>query len=492
MKKLKIDPVTRIEGHLQIELSIEDGIIKEARAGGPMFRGIEIILKGRHPLDATRITQRICGVCPTSHSMASARCLDDALGMTGKIPPNGELIRNLLLGCNFIQSHVLHFYHLAAMDYVRLHNGVEAGLLKEGWGPFFPQHEADYKPGKEETLRLLHDYIKALDIRRQAHEMQAIFGGKMPHQVGIIAGGVTMKPTADKIADFRFRLLRIKDFIENSYIPDVLTVAGCYPEYWKTGASAGHFLAYGALDGLFAGGAVKEGKLEKLNTGEITESVKHSRFKDGETLHPSQGKTEPQPEKDGAYSWVKAPRYGGYSCEVGPLARLMVNYLSRNPAVIDDIEKFLKVSGAPPENLNSVLGRHAARALEALLVAKKMEEWILKLEPGGEAAAHFEIPAEGEGAGLTEAPRGALGHWIKIRNGVIGNYQCVVPTTWNASPRDDKEQPGPIETALEGCPVKDTDNPVEPLRVVRSFDPCLACAVHVLNRKGNGKDFSVL
>ncbi|MBA3053193.1 MAG: nickel-dependent hydrogenase large subunit [Candidatus Omnitrophica bacterium] len=329
-------------------------------------------------------------------------------------------------------------------------------------------------------------------MRRQAHELLAIFGGKMPHQMGIVAGGVTMKPSADKIADFHFRLLRIKDFIENSYIPDVLLVAGCYPEYWKIGASAGEFLSYGALDGLFAAGIVKEGKIENLNTKEITESVKHSRFKDGENKHPSEGETEPQPEKEGAYSWVKSPRYNGLSCEVGPLARLMVNYLSRNPAVIGDIEKFLKDSGAKAENLNSVLGRHAARAFETLLVVREMEKWILALEPGGEAAVDYKIPADGEGVGLTEAPRGALGHWIKIKDSIIENYQCVVPTTWNASPRDESEQPGPIEKALEGCPVADTDNPVEPLRVVRSFDPCLACAVHLIGRKGNSEKFRVL
>ncbi|MFH1957815.1 MAG: nickel-dependent hydrogenase large subunit [bacterium] len=492
MKKIKIDPVTRIEGHLQIDLSIENGKIVQANAGGPMFRGIEIILKGRHPLDATRITQRICGVCPAAHSMASARCLDDALGLKDKIPHNGKVIRNLILGCNFLQSHVLHFYHLAAMDYVRLQSGVEAGVLKDGWGPFFPQHKADYKPNKEETLHLLKDYVKALDIRRQAHEMLAIFGGKMPHQMGIIAGGVTMKPSADKIADFKFRLERIKDFVVNSYIPDVLLVAGRYPEYWKIGASAGQFLSYGALDGLFSPGIVKCGKLEKLNAGEITESVKHSRFKDGKNLHPSEGQTEPQPEKEGAYSWVKSPRYQGSSCEVGPLSRLMVNYLSRNPIVINDIEKFLKDSGAKAENLNSVLGRHAARALETLLVAREMEKWLLSLEPGGEAAVPYRIPEEGEGAGLTEAPRGALGHWIKIKNGVIENYQCIVPTTWNASPRDESDQPGPIEEALAGCPVEDCDNPVEPLRVVRSFDPCLACAVHLLKPKQKTKIFRVM
>lgn len=483
MKNLKIDPVTRIEGHLCLNLSVESGKVVRAEAGGTMFRGIEIILKGRHPLDATRITQRICGVCPASHSMASARCLDDALGLSDKIPKNGRLIRNLILGSNFIQSHILHFYHLAAMDYVRLQSGVEAGVLKADWGPFFPQHKADYKPGKAETLHLLKDYIKALDMRRAVHEMLAIFGGKMPHQMGIVAGGVTIKPTADKIADFRFRLLRIKDFIENSYIPDVLLVAGCYPEYWKIGASAGHFLAYGALDGLFSAGIVKEGKIEKLNAEEITESVKHSRYKESAALHPSEGETSPEPGKEGAYSWIKSPRYQGSAFEVGPLARLMVNYLSRNPAVIGDIEKFLKDSGAKAENLNSVLGRHAARAFEALLVAREMEKWILALEPGGEAAVPYKIPEEGEGQGLTEAPRGALGHWIKIRNGVIENYQCIVPTTWNASPRDESEQPGPIEKALEGSPVADCDNPVEPLRVVRSFDPCLACAVHLAHKK---------
>ena len=501
MRTVTIDPITRIEGHLKIEAVIDDGVVKEARSTGTLFRGIELILKGRDPRDAARITQRICGVCPTAHSTASTFALDEALGVADRVPSNGRIIRNLILGANFIQSHVLHFYHLAALDYVDVtavasYEGTDPGLLaakefieRGALGPFVPRYEGDYRLPEELSQVLAGHYVRAFDIRRKAHELLAVFGGKMPHNVGIVPGGVTQVAEVDTIAGFLWRLNEIRHFIDNVYVPDILEVARHYGDYAEIGAGSGSFLDYGAFpqaEGRFfeAGAIGMDLTPADFEIDKITEAVTHSWYEDGaEPLHPSRGETIPAPHKQEGYSWLKSPRYGGEVVEGGPLARMLLSYARGKPAkaMIDGI---LTELGAPASALNSVLGRHAARAVECKLVADAMADWVLDLVPGGPVFAPYELPDEGEGSGLTGAPRGALGHWIRVKDGVIGNYQCVVPTTWNASPKDDKGQPGPMEQAIAGTAIRDEENPFEIVRIVRSFDPCLACAVHTVTPRG--------
>jgi len=502
MRTIVIDPVTRIEGHLKIEATVDDGIVKEARSTGTLFRGIELILQGRDPRDAPRITQRICGVCPTAHATASTFALDEAFGIADRVPANGRILRNLILGCNFIQSHVLHFYHLAALDYVDVteiatYEGSDPGLLtakaflgRGELGPFVPRYEGDYRFSTDVAQRLASHYVQAFDVRRKAHELLAVFGGKMPHNVGIVPGGVTQVPEVDTIAGFLWRLNEIRHFIDRVYVPDVLEVARAYGDYAEIGGGCGRFISYGGFP-LESGRLLDSGTAsmdlvpEEFDVGKITESVAHSWYSDdGECRHPTAGKTEPAPAKEAGYSWLKSPRYDGRVHEGGPLARMLVNYGRGNEKVKRLIDHVLGALDAEPTALNSVLGRHAARAVECKLVADAMADWVLGLTPGGEVYAPYEIPDEGGGAGLTAAPRGALGHWARLKNGVIDHYQCVVPTTWNASPKDEQGNPGPVEQAIVGTPIRDEENPFEIVRIVRSFDPCLACAVHLVTPRG--------
>jgi hydrogenase large subunit len=509
MATIVIDPVTRIEGHLKIEAVTEGGVVKEARCSGLLFRGFEQILRGRDPRDAQRITQRICGVCPTAHSIASTLALDDAFGIAAQVPDNGRVLRNLILGSNFLQSHILHFYHLAALDYVDVaaaagytgpdpHLRQVADFVARGaLAPFFPRYEGDYRLSKEGNQAAVSHYVEALNQRRATHEMLAIFGGKMPHNMGIFPGGALEQVTVDKIANFRWRLERVRDFIDNIYIPDILAVAKAYPDYFEIGKGCLQYLAYGAWDldqhpdltqrkrfqpnGRFNG---KTMKVEPFDPQQIREQVKHSWYTSGSDLPPSRGETQADPKKPGAYSFIKSPRYNGQVHEVGPLSRVLVAYGRGVPVVKKLVDGVLTELNAMPSALLSVLGRHAARALEAKVVADAMAEWLLELKPGEPSCAKYELPEEGTGMGLTDAPRGALGHWISIKDGVIANYQAVVPTTWNCSPRDDAGQPGPCEQALEGTKVKDEQNPFELVRIVRSFDPCLACSIHMVTPRG--------
>ena len=510
MGKIIIDPVTRIEGHLKIEAVTENGVVKETRSTGSLFRGIELILRGRDPRDAQRYVQRICGVCPTSHSMAATLNLDSAFGIADKIPDNGRLLRNLILGAAHLADHILHFYHLCALDYVDVTkvakyegnnsalNSVKAFIERGELGPFVPRYEGDYRLPDEIDQQAVAHYVQALEIRRKGQEMLSIFGGKMPHNCAIMPGGVTEVPTVDKIASFLWRLNEIRDFIDNVYIPDVLAVAGVYSDYFEIGQGCGNLLSYGSFDletsetdltkrqRLLKQGTVSTDlKLEEVDTDKITEAVKHSWYDDSTGgLHPSHGDTRPQPGKEGAYSWLKSPRYGGKVYEVGPLARVAVTYASGNPTVKSLVDSVLSHFNAPPAALFSVLGRHAARALYAKLVADTMPEWLLQLKPGEPVYVDYEIPEESTGMGLVDAARGALGHWIEIKDQKIANYQCVVPSTWNFSPRDNDGQPGPVEQAITGTKIKDESNPVEIIRIVRSMDPCIACAVHLVTPKG--------
>lgn len=474
MAKVIVDPVTRIEGHLKIEVEIEGGKVVSAHSSGTLFRGIELILRGHDPRDAQEYVQRICGVCPIGHATAAALALDDAFGI--EPPPNGRIVRNLILGSNYIQSHILHFYHLAALDYVKAPDTI---------APLAPRYEGDYRLPDSVNKAAVAHYLEALEARRKAHEMLAIFGGRMPGQRAIVPGGVTETVDAEKIVEFKSRLKDLISFIENVYVPDVLAIAEAYEDWFGIGRGPGNLLAYGAFpvddkgNLFFPRGRFTRGRLEEVDPEAITEDVKHSWYLDdtGGTKHPSGSIVTPAPEKEGAYSWLKAPRYDGEVHEVGPLARMWV---------AGDAQ----VRGLG-EKAFSVMGRHAARAFEARKLARAMLEWVDQLEPGKPTCTPHRLPKEALGVGLTEAARGALGHWVKIEAGRVSRYNAVVPTTWNASPRDDQGKPGPIEQALVGTPVKDPKNPIEIVRVVRSFDPCIACAVHVATPRGDVWKFRV-
>jgi len=505
---LTIDPITRIEGHLKVEAVVDGGEVKDARCCGTLFRGFENILVGRHPLDAVRLTQRVCGVCPTAHGTASAMCLDEALGTADKIPPNGRLVRNLLLGSNFLQSHILHFFALAALDFVDVAaladyagsdselKAVRAFIDRKELSPFFPRYEGDYRCDKATNVELVRGYIKALHIRRACHEMLCVFGGKMPHNIAIVPGGVTCEVTADKIASVAGKLQEIGEFVDDVYVPAILTIAGAYADYFDIGAGCKQFLAYGAfdLDGnssdpltrrrLLPQGLLDNDKYGLVNIEKITEEVAHSRYTDDCAAAPAAGKTTPQPQKDGAYTWIKAPRYDGAPAEVGPLARALIARAAGHEQITDEVDQGLAAAGVGAEKLPSVLGRHLTRALECRILVAAMGNWLDDLKPDEPASVPVDIPDHAGGAGLTGAPRGALGHWIEITDKVISRYQMVVPTTWNGSPRDAAGQPGPMEQALLGTKVKDRDNPFEVVRIIRSFDPCLACSVHVMTAAG--------
>lgn len=502
-RTIDIDPITRIEGHLAIRVEVESGKVAAAYSMGEMFRGFEKILKGRDPLDAQQITQRICGVCPVSHGIASVLAQEEAYQV---IPPsNGRIIRNIILAANYIQSHIIHFYQLSALDFVDIakittYTGSDPALVDlKSWvnaelasksiypaAPFLPRYDANYIESDELNILAIKHYLDALTMRALAHKLAAVFGGKLPHPATIIPGGVTEIVTAKKIATALSMIKTLQSFIETAYIPDVIAVAGAFPDYFSLGKGNGNYLAYGVFperDGddalLFDRGVLLKNQFQDLDPGAITEDVAYSLFSSPSGLNPETGATDAAPEKRNAYSWIKAPRYGGNVMEVGPLARLIVSYKKNmNSVVKKEVDAFLSATGLNEAGLNSAMGRHAARAVEAKILAIKCTEWIESLNPGKPVFEDFNICKSGRGMGLTEAARGALGHWISIENYKIENYQCVVPTTWNCSPRDDRGNPGAVEAALVGAPVADEKNPIEVARIVRSFDPCIACAVH--------------
>ncbi|RLB09970.1 MAG: nickel-dependent hydrogenase large subunit [Deltaproteobacteria bacterium] len=471
-KKITIDPLTRIEGHLKIEVDVEGGKVVNAKSSGMLFRGFELILKGRDPRDAPQITQRICGVCPTAHGTASVRCLDMAFGI--KPPTNGRLVRNLILGANYIQSHVLHFFHLAALDYVKGPNTA----------PFVPRYDGPgiYKLSKAVNNKAVEAYLKALDLRRKAHEMLAIFGGKVPHVQALIPGGVTEPINADKIIRFYWSLQELKEAVNTIYLPTVYLVGKAYGELFKVGKGHKNVLSYGVfpMDDddktfLLKQGVYTKGKDYPLDVKKITEEIKYSWYNDKEVKrYPGNGYTDVTPDKKGGYSFIKAPRYNGLPHEVGPLARMWIT----NPVLSKHANAFLGVPKSKDVRMRdlgdkafSIIGRHVARAEECWYVILAMEKWIDQLQLGKPVNTQYKIPKQAEGYGLSEAPRGSVGHWISIKDGKIANYQIVAPTTWNASPSDNKETRGPIEEALIGAPVPDMKNPVNVARVVRSFDP---------------------
>jgi hydrogenase large subunit len=473
-QSITLDPVSRIEGHLKVEVAVDTvngrQQVVDAWTTGTMFRGIETILVNRNPLDAPDITQRICGVCPVSHALASTSALENAAAFAA--PSNARIMRNLVLGSNFLQSHILHFYVLSALDFV---DG-------PSMPPWQPSWAADKRITGTTALTLVDHYVKALEMRRKCHEMGALFGGKLPHPPAFVPGGFSTSIRADRITKFRQYLTEISDFIRNVYIPDVNQVGAAYPDYLQIGGGCRNLIAYGVFDLDNAGqnkllrrGIAQNGStaISALNVKDITEKVTYSWYADASNgLNPAKGATQPvYPKTTDAYSWLKAPRYRELPFEAGPLARMWVN---------GDYRRGI-----------SVIDRHLARAQEAAKVAAAMDTWLNELQTTGAVYSRFTTPANASGIGLTEAPRGALGHWTQITSSRTSRYQIITPTCWNASPRDGRGLRGPIEQALIGTPVGNISEPVEVVRVIHSFDPCLSCAVHVIRPSQKTRIFAI-
>ncbi len=502
--KIDLGPITRIEGHLNIRTTIENGVVVDAQCMSEMFRGFEIFLQGRDPLDAQQITQRICGVCPYAHAITSSYAQENAYKI--QATPNGRIMHNLIQGANHLYDYLLHFYQLSALDFVDItavlqYTGKDAELLTvKQWvqaelsrnkafpaAPFLPRLTGKYIADKEINIGALKHYLEAMEIQKKANRAAAIFGGKFPHSTAIFPGGCTQEARIDYIAAYQSLIKEVREFIHSKYIPDVVAVATAFPEYWKIGASKGGFLSFGLLPfspdqagkHLFAPGALFDGKVAAVDLKQITQDVKYSKYSSGSGLNVQDSAIAPDPKKEGAYSWSKAPRYGGRMLEVGPAARVMVDYhQGNNPALKELVNKFAGIAQITPNELNSVLGRHLCRAIQAAIIADFLLEETERLDHGGPTMADITIPKSGEGYGITDASRGALLHYIRIEDYKIAKYECVVPTTWNASPRDDKGQPGAMESALIGTAVETPEEQIESVRIVHSFDPCIACAVH--------------
>lgn len=480
MAKIIVDPVTRIEGHLKLEVEVEGGVVVDAWCGGTLWRGLELIMQGRDPRDAEQIMQRICGVCPTAHATAGVMCLDNAFQIDP--PPAGRIIRNLIFGSNYIQSHILHFFHLAALDYVK---GPEIA-------PFKPRYEADYRLPQDVNDQAVAIYLEALTVRRKAQEMLAIWGGKMPHVQAIVPGGVSETPDTQKIYAFLNLLEEMIAFIDSKYVPTVKAVAGVYSDWFSIGAGCKNMLAYGGFpleEGMdhvakkkfFNSGVFINGAYGAFDPKYVAEEVQYSFYEDNtggtspevaviKPIKPGTKKRQNGVEVD-PYSWLKSPRYNGHAMEVGPLARQIIN---KNPEVL-----------ALGDKAYSVMGRHFARAVETSMIAKAMKDWAVELLQyvGQPVATPHKVPDDAIGMGLCEGSRGALGHWQKIHNGRTAVYNAVVPTTWNSGPRTGAGAAitrAPMEQAIIGAPVKDPANPVELVRIIRSMDPCYGCAIHIM------------
>ncbi len=561
--RVVVDPVTRIEGHLRIEAILNDSNhIGDAISSGTMWRGIEVILRDRDPRDAWAFCERICGVCTTVHALASVRCVENALGI--RVPQNAEIIRNIMFLTQMVQDHVIHFYHLHALDWVDIVSALKAdpdrtAALAQKVSPSFPKASSGYfrdiaatlkkyvdsgqlgifqnaywghpayKLPPEANLMAVAHYLEALKWQKEIIKIHTIFGGKNPHPnylVGGIAAAISMQ--SDNAINME-RLNYIKDLIdeatvmvEQMYIPDLLAVASFYPEWTQIGGGLGNYLVYGDIpqNGIsdvskfrFPRGAILNKNLGEVlpvdptDTSQVQEQIAHSWYEYSggkESLHPWEGETTPkysgptppykQLDENAKYSWLKAPRWKGNAMEVGPLARMLVGYASGHSDFKDVVTEALGALKIPATALFSTLGRTAARGLETRLAVRwLMEEYnhlIANLKAGDSSTADTSKwdpstwPAETKGYGFTEAPRGALCHWIHIKNKKIANYQIVVPSTWNASPKDGKGQRGAYESALIGTPMADPQRPLEILRTIHSFDPCLACASHVLSPDG--------
>jgi Ni,Fe-hydrogenase I large subunit len=559
--RVVIDPVTRIEGHLRIEAEVDGHQVTDAWSSGTMFRGIELILRGRDPREAWIWAQRICGVCTTVHALASVRAVENALGI--EIPDNARLVRNLIAGAQNIQDHVIHFYHLHALDWVDVTLALKAdpaktsqiaqsisewpkssttyfkaiqdrvkALVASGQLSLFSSgdwgHPAYQLPPEVNLLAVAH-YIEALEFQRDFIRIHAALGGKNPHPQTYLVGGISTSIDANEpdavINPERITLMTklvatAQTFVKQVLLPDVLAIAGAYRDWFSIGQGLGNYMAYGDYLGgsdknssglLFPRGIILNRDLSTvhpLDPKNVTEYVTHSWYEysngDQTGRHPSQGETKPKYtgpkppyeylKTDEKYSWIKSPRYDNKPMEVGPLARALVAYASGNQEIKKRIDGTLAKLNLPATALYSTMGRIAARALEADYMADTLPLWLQQLDDNmahGNVSIHNKEkwdpdtwPKSCQGFGLEEAPRGSLGHWVEIENKKIVNYQAVVPSTWNAGPRDASGQRGAYEAALLKTPIADPERPLEILRTVHSFDPCLACAIHVVDAAG--------
>jgi len=459
MSTIVLDPITRLEGHLKVSVTLDsNNIVTEAQATGNLYRGFENMLVGRVPNDAAFLTQRICGLCPVSHAIASSKATEEAAGFTPTL--QALLLRNLIQGANFISNSILHFYQLALLDYVQ-------GPQMHPWTPGYSQ---DLRFSTADSESLMASYVTALAIRRQAQEMGAIFGGKLPHASNIVPGGVTASPSSTDITNFKNYLNTITTFVKNTYRADVNKLATTYSDYYKIGKGYGNLISYGVFDTdtagtkLFQAGIVTNGVKGSFAANNIKEYVGHSWYSSPSGVNPASETTTPNFEKSGAYTWLKAPRYNNEAYEAGSIARTWLSGDYTNGV--------------------SVMDRHLARYTEISKIATNMQTWLSQVTPQTSGYTNIGTITTGSGIGLTEASRGALGHWLSVSDSKISNYQIITPTCWNASPTDDAGNVGPIEKALIGTHVEDTTQPVELLRIVHSFDPCTGCSVHVMSPDG--------
>jgi len=456
LKKIILGPFTRTNNSCLVEVVVDKKTVVDARCSGMFFRGFEMILQGKDPRDAGYLTERICGICSSAHSVAAAMALEDAAGV--EPPPGVYLLRNLILGADFLQNHIRHIYLFSLPDYIAVPAEV----------PFMAGYPIDKRLGKKQNDTMIEHLYESIKISRLACDIITLLGGKTPFTHGILAGGSTVKPFTEIVTVIKSKLREINEFLKNKLIPDVLMLAEAYRDYYEIGLRSVRMLEYGGFplkerggETYFSAAAVIDGQSENLSIPEIREHLSNSWYAEKSyPLNPSEEETIPMLKKEGAYSWVKAPRYRGLPMEGGPLARLWINGAYRRGV--------------------STMDRTVARAKEAEIIGGLMQQWIEELEPEDPIITPFQIPREAEGIGLTCAMRGPLGHWLRIDKGVIAGYQIITPTSWNFSPRDDYGNKGPVEEALIGTPVADEKQPIEIGRVIRAFDVCASCATHVI------------
>ena len=456
---ITIDPITRISGFLEITVEVDGNRIINAKSSGMLFRGFEKMLKGRSPLDAIYFTERICGICSTAHAYVSALALEDALGVRAN--ENDSMLRDFIHGCEFIQNHLRHFYQFVLPDYVKGPN----------IPPLVPNDKGDYRLPEDINNKLAEHYLESLQYSRLAHEMLAVLGGKAPHNHGIFVGGVTVNFNGSDWIKLKSILSSIRDFVKNTMLPDVYTIAEYYPEYYKIGSGYGNLMSYGVFDNYLDKSLFYlkpqvfiEGKYKPLNPDNITENIEFSWYTAAAKQQPPTSPTvnEDVYKKD-AYSWIKAPRYMGYAMEVGPLARMWLSGLYRRGI--------------------STMDRIIARVLEVDKIIEIMDGLLDKIQPQNTSQGKYLFTQNTRGRGLKDTTRGALGHWLAVNNQEIQNYEIITPSAWNLSSEDSSGIKGVVEHALLGIEIANLDNPVEIGRVVRSYDPCVSCATHIT---GNG------